>query len=54
MSTCWDDDAQELVHKAHQPTGQTWEEEQGTAVITWEVWRCQCGQHTMDVRKSVR
>lgn len=52
-TTCWDPDARETVHKAHKSVGNVWTEKQGTAVITWDRWVCQCGEHHLDVRKSV-
>lgn len=54
MANCWDEEAQELVHKGHCATGITWKEIQGTSEITWEKYKCQCGNHTHDVFQSAR
>lgn len=52
MSQCWDEQAGELVHKGHTATGTTWTSDEGNAVVIYEVHRCQCGAHTLDVFKS--
>lgn len=46
-TTCWDEEAQELVHKGHQPTGETRDEDQGSRVVTWRVLLCECGGHEL-------
>lgn len=51
---CYDAKAKELVHKGYRKTSKTWEEKQGTAVITWRKWKCQCGAKMLDVRDKVR
>lgn len=51
---CWDEEAQELVHKEHTPTSQTYEADEGNSMVTYRKWKCQCGNHTMDVFVSAK
>lgn len=52
MANCWDESARELVHKNHTATSQTITRDEGSAVVTYEVYRCQCGAHTLEIFKS--
>jgi hypothetical protein len=52
MSNCYDEKAKELVHKSHTGTGRTRTANEGNSVVTYEVYQCQCGGHTLDIFKG--
>lgn len=53
MADCFDP-KEGLVHKSHSATGRTFEQDEGNSVVTYRVWRCQCGGHTLDVFESAK
>lgn len=48
-ATCWDPEANELVHKGHTDSGRTTTETQRGRTVTWRILVCECGAHELKV-----
>lgn len=43
-----------LVHKSHTNTGHQTTHQEGPHVVTYAIWKCECGGHTMEVFVSAK